>query len=148
MVSGQKKVPKTSSLKSCLLSGIGRCSSPSARRPLSFRLRTLHTNLQLWYFTHFVSKCLLQAETSRTIRLTHPVYNSSFRGQKWMRQRMNPQWNFAKGLWLGKDCRAEVLLQSSIEGSSFAAVIVVQDNNFFRLETFGNINIPTNQYYP
>ena len=60
---------------------------------------------------------------------------------------MNPQWNFAKGLWLGKDCRAEVLLQSSIEGSSFAAVIVVQDNNFFRLETFGNINIPTNQYW-
>ena len=60
---------------------------------------------------------------------------------------MNPQWNFAKGLWLGKDCRAEVLFQSSIEGSSFAAVIVVQDNNFFRLETFGNINIPTNQYW-
>ena len=63
-----------------------------------------------------------------------------------MRQRMNPQWNFAKGLQLGKDCRAVVILQSSIEGSSFAAVIVVQDNNFFRLETFGNINIPTNQY--
>ena len=76
MVSGQKKVPKTSSLKSCLLSGIGRCSSPSARRPLSFRLRTLHTNLQLWYFTHFVSKCLLQAETPRTIRLTHPVFKN------------------------------------------------------------------------
>ena len=41
---------------------------------MSFRLRTLDTNLQLWYFTHFISKCSVHAKPDRTIRLAHPVF--------------------------------------------------------------------------
>ena len=43
---------------------------------------------------------------------------------------MNPQWNFAKGLQLGNPCRAKALLQSYIEGSSFAAFIFVHEKNY------------------
>ena len=69
----KKKFQKRLPCKLAFWSWIGHCSSPSARRPLSFWLRTLDTNLQLWYFTHFVSNCSVQAVPYVTISLPHPV---------------------------------------------------------------------------